>query len=97
MNYEETKNSELKELLRLIKYEIQQAKRPPNEVILDDDDVMRHLKISKRTLQYMKSNRVITYRRFDPSSPRTYYLLSDILEKLEENCVEAISSQIRIK
>ena len=37
MNSEETKSIQVKEL-RLIRYEIQQAKRPAHEVILDDGD-----------------------------------------------------------
>lgn len=97
MDFGELRNTDIKELLRVIRYEIQQAQRPPNQVVLDDEDVMRILKISKRTLQYMKSNGVITIRKFDLNSPRTYYYLSDILEILEKNSFQAISNQRRIK
>ena len=91
------KHAELKELAYVIHNEIQQAKRPPNEIILDDNDVMYMLKISKRRLQYLKSDRILTYHKLDSSSHRTYYLLSDILEILKSNRTEALSNEIRIK
>ena len=90
-------HTELKELVHVIRNEIQQAQRPPNEIILDDDDVMRMLKISKRRLQYLKPDRILPYHKFDSSSPRTYYLLSDILEILKSNRIEALSNEIRVK
>ena len=92
-----SRNGELREFLHLIRYEVQQAQRPANEIILDDEAVMRILGISKRTLQYMKVNRVIPSHRFDKSSPRTYYLLSDLLTILKENRTEAISKDLKIK
>ena len=52
---------ELKELISLFRYEIQNAQRPADEVILNDQDVMRILKISKRKLADMKSKREIPY------------------------------------
>ena len=88
---------ELKDILYLIRYEIQQAQRPANEIILDDEDVMRHLKISKRKLQYLKADKAIPVHFFEPGSPRTYYLLSDILQILKENRIESITNEKRIK
>ena len=75
----------------------QQAQRPADEIILDDEDVMRHLKISKRKLQYLKADKVIPIHFFEPGSPRTYYLLSDILQIFKENRVESITNEKRIK
>ena len=69
----------------MINYEIQDAQLPANEMILDDEDVMRQLKISKRKLQYLKADRIIPYHTLDDSSQRTYYLSSDILKLLGEN------------
>ncbi len=80
-----------------MRYEIQHAQRPPNEVILDDEDVMRILKISKRKLQYLKADRVLPFHTLDPDSPRTYYLLSDILEILSENRIDSLANKSRIK
>ena len=90
-------HKELEKFIHLLRYEIQQAQRPANEVIQDDEDVMRQLKISKRKLQYLKADRVIPYHTLDPSSPRTYYLLSDILEILKENRIESLTNKSRIK
>ena len=91
------KHPELKEFFYLIRYEMQQAQRPADEIILDDEDVMRHLKISKRKLQYLKAYKVIPIHFFEPGGPRTYYLLSDILQILKENRVESITNEKRIK
>lgn len=90
------KYSELKELIHIIRYEVQQAQRPANEIILFDEDVQKMLGVSKRTLQYWKSERLIPNQRFDPKSPRTYYLLSDILDQLRKNRVEAIENARRV-
>lgn len=88
---------ELKEILSLIRYEIQQAQRPADEVILDDQDVMRHLKISRRKLQYLKAYGIIPIHYLEPDKPRTYYLLSDILYILKENRIESFTNTKKIK
>ncbi len=84
-------NPELKEFLHLLRFEIQQNQRPAEEIILDDEDVMLRLKISKRKLQYMKAEGSIPFHRLEPESSRTYYLLSDILEILKKNRVESVN------
>lgn len=91
------KHPELKEFFYLIRYEIQQAQRPAEEIILGDEDVMRHLKISKRKLQYLKADGYIPFHFFTPDGPRTYYLLSDILQILKENRIESVTCTKRIK
>jgi hypothetical protein len=88
---------EIKEIIHLIRYEIQHAQRPANEVILDDEDVMLKLKISKRKLQYLKADRVIPFHTLDYGSPRTYYLLSDILQLLNDNRIDSVANNCRIK
>ena len=87
---------ELKEFLRILRHEIQQAQRPASEIVLDDQQVIEILKISKRKLQYMKSQKAIPYHT-PKSGNRTYYLLSDILDWLKKHRVENISSQLKIK
>ena len=81
---------ELKEILGLFRNEIQKNQLPPERVILDDQDVMRMLKISKRRLQYMKSDGSIPYHTI---GKRTYYLQSDLLALLNDNRHEAIKSK----
>ena len=90
-------NLEYKEILHLLRHELSKIQRPANEIILDDEDVMRFLKISKRNLQYLKADRTIPYHHFGHNSPRTYYLLSDILDILKENRIESIPNYMRIK
>lgn len=86
------RNPDLKSFMHLFRYEIQRCHRPSSEVVMDDEDVMKFLKISKRRLQYIKSGGLITVRKIDPESPRTYYLLSDVLSLLHKNTIEKISS-----
>lgn len=85
------KHPELKELVSIIRQEIQQAQRPAEEVVLDDQDVMKMLKISKRKLQYLKAGLQIPFHT-PAGGSRTYYLLSDILNWLKESRTESISN-----
>ena len=91
------KYPELRDLIHMIRHEVQQSQRPADEVILDDEDVMRKLKISKRKLQYLKADRILPFHTLDSNSPRTYYFLSDILQLLQENRMESIVDRKRIK
>ena len=92
-----SKYPELKELLSQFRHELQNAQRPAEEVVLDDEAVMKMLNISKRKLQYLKADRIIPFHTIDAGSPRTYYILSDILELLKENRIDSISNNTRIK
>jgi hypothetical protein len=83
----------LKELICIFRYEVQQSQRPANEVVLNDEDVMRLLKISKRKLNYMKAARAIPFCQ-PQSRSSCYYFLSDILSWLKKNKVEAIGSYL---
>ena len=87
---------ELKEFVHILKYEVQQAQRPADEIILDDNDVMHLLKISKRKLQYMKAELTIPFHT-PPGGVRTYYLLSDVLAWLKQSRTESISNNLTIK
>jgi hypothetical protein len=82
---------ELKELVCIIRDEVQRHQRPANETILHDEDVQKILGISKRKLEYMKANREIPY--INPPMQRDYFILSDILEWLSNSRIESISSQ----
>ena len=79
---------EFREFLHIVRFEIQNAQRPASEIILIDEDVMKKLKISKRKLQYLKSKKQITYSTVGAQS---IYLLSDVLELVNENKREKIS------
>lgn len=85
----------LKELIGIFRYEVQQAQRPANQVVLNDEDVLKMLKISKRKLQSMRSDNLIPFSRPIPKSA-CYYLLSDILEWLKKSRVEAVNLRIKL-
>ena len=87
---------DLREFVKILRQEIQQAQRKPEEIIMDDDMVMKMLNISKRKLQYLKSSREITYH-IPGKGIRTYYLLSDILEWIKKGRVENLPEKIKIK
>ena len=80
------KYPELKELIQWFCYELYRAQRPAHEVILDDEEVMKILKISKRKLQYHKAALEIAYQTL---GARSYYFLSDLLQALANNRLEA--------
>lgn len=85
---------ELKELVKIIRDEVQRHQRPANETILYDEDLMKILGVSKRKIEYMKANREIDY--IDPPMQRDYFILSDILDWLNKYRVESIPSQRKI-
>ena len=73
------------EILGQIKYECTQFQRPADQVILDDADVCRMLKVSRRTTATLRSTGQITYYKCG----KILYKLSDVLEYLEHNKVTA--------
>lgn len=84
------------EITRQIRYEITQAKRPANEIILDDPDVCQMLKVSKRTTATLRADKDITFHK---CGGKILYKLSDVLEYVERNRVEAapLKSKSRFK
>ena len=56
-------------------------KPPLQEIWLDNEAVCAYLKISKRTLQRYRSNKLITYSLI---GKKTYYTISEIKRLLEE-------------
>lgn len=87
-----SRHPELKELVGIIRYEVQQAQRPAHEIILSDEDAMRVLKISKRTLESLKQNRLIPRHQPVPRS-KSYYLLSDLLAWLKSSRIDSIDNE----
>jgi len=79
-----SRHPEFRELIMVFRHEVQKAQRPANEIILIDEEVMRILSISKRTLCYMRERGEIPYHQ-SPQFRRSYYLLSDILNWLKQN------------
>jgi len=84
---------DLDELVRIIRYEVQQAKRPPEEVIYDDVDLRNFLKVSKRTTASWREKGLITFSKL---GGKIYYRLSDILSLLKENEIPAVNANLKI-
>jgi hypothetical protein len=82
--------TELYEILHLIKDEILKAKRPPEEVILDDVDLQNLLRCSKRKAAELREKKMITYMK----PGKVYYKLSDVLKYLDRYKVESTQESI---
>jgi methyltransferase-like protein len=79
-------DSNLKEILEVIREEMIKTQRPANEIILDDVDLRNLLKISERTTAALRAKNMITY-----SKPgKVFYLLSDVLKMLNNYKIESI-------
>lgn len=74
-------------LLEILREDISNIKRPPNEIILDESEFCELLHISKRHAANLRANRMITYSK---SGGKIYYLLSNVLEFIEKNQIQCI-------
>ena len=83
-------NSGMQELLHLIKTEIINSKRPPEEIILDDVDLQNILKCSKRKTAELREKRMIIYMKLG----KVYYRLSDVLNYVKRYKVGAIDETL---
>jgi hypothetical protein len=83
----------IEELVKLIRYEVQQAKRPAEEVIYDDVDLRNFLKVSKRTTATWREKGMITYSKL---GGKIYYKLSDVLSLLKQNEVPCVTQHLKI-
>ena len=86
-------STEFDELIRTIRYEVQQAQRPPEEVIYDDVDLRNLLKVSKRTTATWREKGIITFSKL---GGKIYYRLSDILSLLKQTEIPAVNANIKI-
>src|SRR5947207_11122779 len=79
------------EIRKQFKYEVSQAQRPANEIILDDVDLCAILKVSKRTTAKLRATNQIAYS----NCGKIQYLLSDVLEYIKRNRIEADFTKIK--
>ena len=78
---------ELKDFIKDVEERFNNALRPPHEVILDDLQFQEMLHISKRHAAFLREERKITYSK---PSGKIYYKLSDVLDYVNRNRVEAV-------
>ena len=87
-------NPQLEEYLREILLKIEEAKRPAEEIILDDIDLQKLLKCSKRKNAQLREQRAIPYSKI---GGKVYYTLADVLRYIERNRVPSIEESLKIK
>ncbi len=85
---------EFLELIKVFRYEVQQAQRPATEWIIDDADLQKLLKVSKRTTANYRAQGLITYSHL---GSKVIYLYSDVLDAINRNKIPAIQEQLRIR
>ena len=85
---------ELQEFLKDVDERINKALRPAEEVILDETDLCKFLKISKRLAAKLRAERLITYHK---SGGKLYYKLCDVLKYATSNKVPSIYENLKIK
>ena len=86
--------AEFLETVRSLRTEIINAKRPPEQVLLDDVDFRELLKISKRTAAGYREQGIITYSKVQG---KIFYKLSDILEFVDSYKIPTIQTKLKIK
>jgi hypothetical protein len=84
---------ELEQLVNLIRTEIQQAQRPPEEVIFDDVSLREMLKVSKRTTANWRERGFITFSKL---GGKIFYRLSDVLMLIKQNEIPAVRTTLKI-
>jgi hypothetical protein len=80
------------ELVKIFRYEIQNAQRPANELIIDDADLQKLLKVCRRTTSNYRSQKLIDHAII---GGKVFYLYSDVLKAFEKNKIPAIHNQLR--
>ncbi len=83
----------VKDFLREIRLEFANAKRPANEIILDEVDFLQTLKISKRQAAKMRAEGVITYAKI---GGKIYYRLSEVLAYIERHEIKGLHYKNRL-
>jgi hypothetical protein len=88
------KNLTAREVAEIFRYELHEVKRPAEEVILNDADLCKILKVSKRTTASWRATGVLAYHKVGGI---VFYLYADVLEMIKSNRVEALENSLRIK
>ncbi len=88
------RHPDYEQFLREIEQIVADVKRPANEVILDEVDFIKKLRISKRLASYLRVKGLITYSKV---GGKIYYRLSDILKMLDNHEVKAMIDRRKTK
>ena len=72
---------------------LENATRPPDQIIYDDVDLRNFLKVSKRTTASWREQGIITFSKI---GGKIYYRLSDILSLIKQNEIPGVTSNLKI-
>jgi hypothetical protein len=86
-------NPDLREFIQALKYEILESLRPPDQQVIDDVDLRKMLKISKRTAANYRAQGLLDHYRL---GGKILYKLSDVFSAMEKNKIPGISSKVRL-
>ena len=81
------KSPSAEEFLKELRHEVLKAQRPADQVILDEVDFCKFLKICKRHAANLRASGAITYSK---AGGKIYYRLSDVLDFIEKNKIKCI-------
>jgi hypothetical protein len=83
----------LDEAIEHLKQLIKESQRPASETLLDDGEVMKLLRVCKRTLASLRAEGIIPYSKL---GKKIIYTLADILAVVDKNKVANSNFQSRI-
>lgn len=88
------KNLTAKEIAEIFRYELLEAKRPADELILNEADLCKMLKVSKRTAATWRSTGTIAFHKVGGI---VFYLYSDVLKMIKSNRIDSVLDNLNIK
>jgi hypothetical protein len=95
MNSEDfRKNLTAKEISELFYQALNEVTRPANERVLNDSQLCQMLSVSKRTTATWRATGVLAHHKVGGI---VFYLHSDVLEMLQKNRIEPLSSKLNIR
>jgi hypothetical protein len=86
------RNPEFLQLVEIFRYEMQHAQRPKEELLLDDVDLQKMLKVSRRTTANYRAQGLLTYYTI---GGKIFYKWGEVLRDLEKNKVPSVSSKLK--
>ena len=69
--------------------------RPPDQIIIDDNDLQQILKVSKRYTANLRENKLIRFSQ-PVANGKVFYYLQDVLNFINSGLQEPIKSKRRI-
>ena len=88
------KNLTANEIAEIFRYELHEAKRPAEELILNDAELCRMLKVSKRTTASWRAEGVLAYHKVGGI---VFYLYADVLKMIKANRVEPVQEILKVR